>query len=263
MKRRRTFERFFERIATVFHRGFEGHQSRWNAWRCSRLANLPWREVHQDMHPSPLTFSATLLLFLPLLPLSLFHRWRFRETPDIPLRLHPRLFPPSILLFPLHRPGTPSYEYRQLFFTLVEHISTTVGIERLDGCLPKSPNMPRNPRSLIRFNWDISPFPWRKRSILKDGWRKGWSGPAQGMNKDEVWTDEYRSSSLIRDLISFLWHLVERGGESSFIFFMLTVATLRKLIVKKGEGQRVFARYWIWLNYSSISILKIEFFFPN
>lgn len=143
-------------------------------------------------------FRHVLLFLLPSslsLPLSLFHRWRFRETPDRhPLTtLHPALSS-SILLFPLHRPGTPSYEYRQLFFTLVEHISTTVGIERLDGCSTprlKSPNMPRNPRSLIRFNWDISPLPWRNEHP-KGRWPKGWSGSAPGMNKDEVWTAEYR-----------------------------------------------------------------------
>lgn len=73
-------------------------------------------------------------------------------------------------------------------------------------------------------------------SILKDGGPKGWRGSAQGMNKDEVWTDEdiIRFSSFIRDLISFLWHLVKRGGEGSFRSFLcLRLLTVGKLIVKK------------------------------
>lgn len=73
-------------------------------------------------------------------------------------------------------------------------------------------------------------------SILKDDGPKGWRGSAQGMNKDEVWTDEdiIRFSSFIRDLISFLWHLVKRGGEGSFRSFLcLRLLTVGKLIVKK------------------------------
>lgn len=148
---RETIKNSCEGVATVFHRRFEHHQSRWNAWRCSRLANLPWREV-QDMHPLPLTFFRHPSL-------SLFHRWRFRETPDIPLRLHPTLSHPPCSLC---RPGTAGYEYRQLFFTLVEHISTTVGIERLARCSAPHYN-PRICRGILDRSFasiGISPLPW-------------------------------------------------------------------------------------------------------
>lgn len=42
-----------------------------------------------------------------------------------------------------HHPAGNGYEYRQLFFTLVEHISTTAGVERVDWCLGTIPNTPR------------------------------------------------------------------------------------------------------------------------
>lgn len=92
--------------------------------------------------------------------LSFFHRWRFRETPDIPLRLHPTLSHPPCSLC---RPGTAGYEYRQLFFTLVEHISTTVGIERLARCSVPHYN-PRICRGILDRSFasiGISPLPWR------------------------------------------------------------------------------------------------------
>lgn len=65
-------------------------------------------------------------------------------------------------LFPL-RPGTAGYEYRQLFFTLVEHISTTVGIERLARCSAPHYNS-RICRGILDRSFasiGISPLPWR------------------------------------------------------------------------------------------------------
>lgn len=144
---RETIKNSCEGVATVFHRRFEHHQSRWNAWRCSRLANLPWREV-QDMHPLPLTFSVTLLSLFFIVddsgkrPTSPYDCIRLFPIPLVPFApWHSRLWISSALFHP-----------RRTYFNDSRHREA-----RSMFCPTlQFPNMPRNPRSLIRVNWDFA-----------------------------------------------------------------------------------------------------------
>lgn len=142
---------------------------------------------------------------------------------SLPFRLS--LFIPSLLTTlenatspRTHRPAGNGYEYRQLFFTLVEHISTTVGVERESTDASAQFRIRRGvAQSLVHFDWNSTTSGERMRDCQRTGERV-----LKGLRSGEV-------GRFLRRWHCMRWSLyVDLEIDSDLSLFQLMSIILRK-----------------------------------